>query len=235
MRKFALMSDGWREKRAAGLAGEAMSVYGRGFTLVELLVVMAIITIMAAMLLPVLSKARAAAQQVTCMNNQKQIHYGIDTYREENGEFIIPYQYINLPGTGCSVASAYWYQYIVYQFNLKGTNTILYCPSHKTPGLTYCPGIGNVKFSYGLNGYVFSVLPPAASGRRLQSKMRFGLSSVFIVADGDTSYFDYATFPVYRHGAKCNFLFLDGHVAGGVVYPRPGLGDADVDKFWGYP
>jgi len=58
-----------------------------GFTLVELLVVMAIISILAAMLLPALSKAREQARSVTCRSNLKQIGLSFGMYQADYNEY----------------------------------------------------------------------------------------------------------------------------------------------------
>jgi prepilin-type N-terminal cleavage/methylation domain-containing protein len=97
----------------------------KGFTLIELLVVVAIIGILAALLLPALSRSEARAQRIECVSNLRQIGIGLRLYAAEFG------RYPPWGSTATSVPSNNWDFFIL---PYAGGNASLFrCPALRSP------------------------------------------------------------------------------------------------------
>lgn len=114
----------------------------KGFTLIELLVVIAIIAILAAILFPVLSRARLKALQASCLSNSKQIVLAIKMYAVDNDE------YFPSAGPGYWTASMndprVWY--LVLESYLDEPRLVGKCPANSADigYVLCCRGTGNL-------------------------------------------------------------------------------------------
>lgn len=159
----------------------------KAFTLVELLVVIAVIAILAALLLPVLTAAKRKASQTTCLNNLKQLGLGMKIYINDNSD-VFP----GLASRHNGYQAADW---IYWRTNpaLPGIEkspiirtlasarpTLLRCPldddDNYRLAYDYGDDIGPYLYSYSFTGYGMTTEP--GSFGLDDSQVNYGMASV---------------------------------------------------------
>jgi prepilin-type N-terminal cleavage/methylation domain-containing protein/prepilin-type processing-associated H-X9-DG protein len=112
---------------------------GEGFTLIELLVVIAIIAILAALLLPALTRGKLKAQGIQCMNNHRQLCLAWRMYTEDNSDRLL---YASATVTSLGSPDATWpYVWCTGKMDFNGGNASNWDPNkdiYQSPMWPYC-------------------------------------------------------------------------------------------------
>ena len=206
-------------KASGRIPGRDFGCRGRGFTLIELLLVLAIVAILAALLLPALTRAKARAQNTVCVNNLRQLGIATRVYSEDNNNLlpsaeILPTQPIEpqhpLPRI-CDVMA-------VYVGRTAGANTngltVFKCPADQL-GLFAAEG-SSYEWNADLNGHRIDETKTAQFFLVTQTNGAPVQTTNFTLRfppETTPFFLDYEEFHPRPPKSGKNVGYMDGHVA----------------------
>jgi prepilin-type N-terminal cleavage/methylation domain-containing protein/prepilin-type processing-associated H-X9-DG protein len=171
-----------------------------GFTLIELLIVIAIIAILASLLLPALSKAKAEAKRIKCLNTLRQMGVALQLYCDAHNS-AYPYWLADAPPGGPSPVLT-WYDAIRPFGSIDWTNASSHCPTYLgviathdatnfVPGGSYAYNRWGVSsahsptdpMSFGLSGEFPSPVKPIRESQVLAPSEMFAVSDARVFRD----------------------------------------------------
>lgn len=226
---------------SASLSMPHAAVRRLAFTLIELLTVIAIIGILAAIIIPVVGSVRKKAQQATCLSNMRQLGIGNSLYSNDNQNNLMC-EPLGARGADKWSEKIKPYLTIPASSQVYGVYT---CPSFiKTAtGSTY--SISEATGVQGTVAGVFTVVPRKLYDFNAPSKKVYMVDSArdsiarlvefYKVPPGTDTFTVAGGYLGYRHDGKCSILFLDGHVAAVGFPPLPETRDDTLAGKWLLP